>query len=116
MKEEHIDIFAVSKRNGYDGHYRVQFTTSTGSCEDMMVYAHDEMEAYTKATQVIRSNRMNMRYLMVCSTLIILSLFGVIGYGCSQPSAMEVCLAAGKTYQYIEAPNHSENNNVTTCK
>lgn len=81
------------------GNYQVHYAGDIGATGWLEVAAKDELEAYQKATAVLKDRSMTARVVTVCATLLLLCAFSLIGYGCSQREKnLETCLKAGKSY------------------
>lgn len=105
-------ILSVTLRRGVT--YEVDYDDGTGYAGSFYVTATDELDAFTRAKEVLKEKEQNMRNIIVGITIMVLGLFGLLGYGCSQPSELEQCVAAGKTYSYTQAP--SDQPNIMVCK
>ena len=75
--------------------------------DNIRVNADDELAAYKAALNRIKEEEMNIRVLYVCFTVVVIAAICAITYGCSQPSNMQLCLAAGKRWNEIQTTTSS---------
>lgn len=108
-------IKSVLPRGGYANTYEVRYYTWMDNSAYFEVYAPDEMAAYVEAKRVLRRDEKVQKFVMVGLTLIVLGMFLLMGYGCSRPSNMEACIAAGKNWQAVEQPNSSDKPSTYSC-
>lgn len=108
-------IKSVAPDRGYDNTYAVRYVTWAGNVSYLDVWANDEMEAYVEAKRILRRGEKVEKYIIVALTVAVLGLFTLMGYGCSRPSDMEACIAAGKNWQAVEQQQSSDEPSTYSC-
>jgi hypothetical protein len=97
-KEVPVHIESVDRRHTGGNRYDVDWTDEFGDPRRLHVTATDEMDAYTKAVDIVRRKREVAKHITYAVATCVLAVFLLIGYGCSQPSFAESCIIAGKVY------------------
>jgi hypothetical protein len=97
-----------------EGRYEVTYVDALGASTWMRVWATDEMAAYTIAADLIKKRIKMHKHMIIAATIVVLGFFVLAGYGCSRPRGLELCVTAGKNYEYVEGT--SDQPNVTSCR
>lgn len=108
-------IKSVAPYGGYTSTYAVRYVTWAGTDSVLEIHATDEMAAYVEAKRILRRGEKVEKYITVALTVVVLGLFTLMGYGCSRPSDMEACIAAGKNWQAVEQTQSSDKPSTYSC-
>lgn len=89
------DIYQRGGNN--DTEYTVRYAGALGDGR-FSVYATDELNAFKRATEILKEREVNERIFIIAATISLLGLFSLTAYACTTPSFRETCIAAGKAY------------------
>lgn len=83
--------------------YEVRYSALDGSTDRLVLYATDELGAYTEALKILGRKKANMKTFIMCATLMSVFILTSVVYSCDSSRAnyatnMNNCVIAGKSY------------------